>query len=254
MRYGSPYGTCYGDPTKLLAYVRTRLCSGAVEVAFQPRTDEGDTWFGIYVNGRKALHVYADEGLEKVVRVPLPWGSAQASVHVIPLGFCGDAAADFSHLARGVEAGDSKRVTLHMAYVPVALDPDAEEDSGYTASWSLTGLDYGSNIERYPPYLTLGRLSCAIVVAAGTVTVTLSAHGVPVAEGTIAEASLPGSVTLAAKNGSGLTGSVTVAVGAADTTFDVFARWPKQMRVLRDTSSPPSTVVATLSLDRKSVV
>jgi hypothetical protein len=255
VRYGEPYSTWYGDPTKLLAYVRTRLVTGGtLEVAFMPRSGEGDTWFGIYLNGRKVVHVFAADAKEYVTRIPLPWGSNEAAIHVIPLGGCGDPAADFSHVARGVEASDSQRVTIQLAFTPEVIQPDSEEDAGYTNSWSLTGIAYAQNVERLPPLLTRGRLECVLDENGTNVTVTLNCHGKSVATGTLALASLPGVVTLAEANSSGLSGVVTVAASVADKTFDLYCRWPASMRVLRDTSNPPTTLRATVSFDGRQAI
>jgi hypothetical protein len=255
VRYSEPYSTWYGDPGKVLAYVRTRIVAGGtIEVAFMPRDGTGDNWFGVYLNGRKAEHLRATGGKEAITCVPRPWGSNDFSVHVIPLGGCGDPAADFSNVARGVEAADSQRVTLQMAFSPAVLQPDSEEDAGYTSTWSLSGIAYASNVERVSQLLTRGRLEVVLDEDGTDVSVTLNCNGKPVASGTAALATLPASVTLAAENGSGLTGAVTIAATVQDKTFDLYVRWPTSMRVLRDTSDPPSTVRATIAFDGRQAV
>ena len=51
--------------------VRTWLSVGSLVVTFTPTAQMGDRYFAIYLNGLKRAHVFAEEGQEAIVAIPL---------------------------------------------------------------------------------------------------------------------------------------------------------------------------------------
>ena len=84
-----------------------------------------------------------------------------------------------------------------------------------------------------------------LTVAAGTATITLYANGVEVATGSGA---VGGAVTFTGDN---ISGAVTVAADAVTDEGRVYWHYPKSMRIKRDTTNPPTTVIATMAFDKK---
>lgn len=247
-RWGTTWSSAWGEPGLALEYCLVELSSDKtrLHIRFKPRAGLADEWFVVYLSGRKLAHVLAPSTPETVVECAAPYGSTELAVHVLHVGGCSDTLTDLAHVARGWESIDSRRVTLQFAYTPEVLQPDAENDGGYTSAWALAGLGYGVNVETAPPHITRGRLRLLLTVAAGTATVTLQRHNVTVAAGSALVASLPGTVTLAEANGSGLSGSLTLAAAVADTTGWLYVRWPKAVRIYRDAFNPPTTLRATV--------
>lgn len=256
MNWGMPWSAAWGDPSQALAYCVPTISADGTRliVRFRPRAGLGNSWFLVYAFGRKLAHVLARESAETLVEAPVPYGSTEIAVHVLHAGGCADPLFDVSHVVRGRESIDCRRVTLQWAWAPAVIPPDSENDGGYTSAWSLAGVAYARNVETDPPHVTRGRLRLILSVAAGTATVALQRHGVTVASGSAAVASLPATVALAEQNGSGLSGSLTLAAAVADTTGWLYVRWPAFMRVLRDTGSPPTTTRATVPFDGRSAM
>lgn len=88
-------------------------------------------------------------------------------------------------------------------------------------------------------------LDYTITVSGGTASIVLYAAGVEVASGSGA---VGGAVAF---TGDHISGSVTVAADAATDSGRVYFHYPKYMRIKRDTSNPPTTVVATVAFDKK---
>jgi hypothetical protein len=247
MRFGSPFTAGFGAPDKMVAYCYGELAADHTSARFRftPRTGYGGAHFALCVNARGVAHRFVAEGEEASVRVPLRWGAGVTSFLALRVGGCSDPAWDPSLVARTFEAADALRVSLELPFNPEVLGAVKAEDNGvYCSSWSLTGLDCRRNITPLKPTRTRAFLDLDLAVAGGNVTVTLSKGGVAVASGTGA---VGGSVTLAEQNGSGLSGSVTVAAGVVSTTgARLYVRWPASVQVLRDAADPPTVAVATI--------
>jgi hypothetical protein len=256
MRFGSPLGTFLGSPGCALAYARASLSSDRtrVDVRWMPRSGYGNSWWCVFVLNIRVRFVHAPEGVEQYTAVPIPYGCTQVSVQVLPMGRMGDPARDYSHVARGLEATDSKRVTIEWAFTPEPINPDPESDGGYTSAWSLTGLAYARNVECVAGWPSRGRLRLLLTVASGTATVQLLRSGQVVASGCALVSALPGTIALVAANASGLAGALTLAADVADFDGDLYVRWPASMQILRDTFSPPTTLRATVDFDGEQAV
>jgi hypothetical protein len=246
MRYGTCYGSTYGDPAAALEFVRlwprqdgdtptSRL------VSFKPRTGCGDAWFAICVCGQPATEVFAAEGFETdPVRLTVPVGATSISVEVLRLGY---AQIPLDNLTGPAQEGetDARRVSARWSWSPRVEAP--ANDGGKTSAWNLSGL-FRANTGRIAAR-TRGLLTFDVDVTDGVATVAVYAGDNLVASGA---ATLSGAtvVTLAAEGSSGLSGAVTL---AADTTSfsdgELLIRWPSAMQVLRGTANPPTVVVAT---------
>jgi hypothetical protein len=123
--------------------------------------------------------------------------------------FIGSIASSWYYAKRIDEESASGRITADKHL-------DASE---IVRQLNLEGLVIGDNTD------VSGILWCDISVGAGTLTMTLysassKAPGTEVAQGSIATASLPGYVTLAEQNNSGLTGTAYISIGLSDS--DIF--------------------------------
>jgi hypothetical protein len=225
-----------------------------VNIRWMPRTGYGNSWFCVFVLNLRVRFIYAPEGVEQYTAVPVPYGQTQVSIQILPMGRMANPSRDYSHVARGLESIDSKRATLEWAFSAEVIAPDVDSDGGYTSAWSLAGLAYARNVECVAGKPTRGRLRLLLTVAAGTATVQLLRHGQIVAEGAGMVSALPGTVTLAEMNDSGLSGSLTLAASVANSDGDLFVRWPASMRIYRDTSSPPTTLRDTVLFDGEQAV
>jgi hypothetical protein len=101
-----------------------------------------------------------------------------------------------------------KGVSVVLEWDAVIESLTAYDDDNQLSGWSLTGLQRGKNCSAVQNVPTQGRIDIEITTVGGTHTVTLSNGGVDVAEGSRTG---DGAITLAEKNSSGVSGSVTIA-------------------------------------------
>jgi len=245
MRFGCPHAAGLGSPELAVEYLKLEQIRGTWRARWKPRSGWGAAWFGIYNNAIKQEHILAPEGVEQITPI-LPNVGKDLSVLVLRLGpNAGWPDADYSRVARTFESAEARRATLFWKWEPdeVGSIDDAET---YTSSWALTGIKRSNTLpesgHRLWTYLTF-----SLDVTGGNVTVTVSRDGQTVCSGTGATG---GSITLTAQNSSGISGSVTVAGGAVDvSSAKLFFRWPKEMKILRGISDPPSSVAHTYPYD-----
>jgi hypothetical protein len=104
-------------------------------------------------------------------------------------------------------------------------------------NWVVNGLARAQTSEGERE--TRGIIPAEIYVSGGTATVSI---------GTLASGSgaVGSTVTLTELNSSGVTGSVDVDVSAVTGSGTLSIRWPRSMRILRDTFDPPTTVIQTV--------
>ena len=230
----------------MIDYVNAKLVSAnsQIEIAFRPRADYGDAYFGIYRNARFVRNLYAPEAQETVLHISVSPGETAASILVLRLGGMSDTTYSIERVARTFETANAQRVTVRWNWPIEVLGTPLNAD---LTSWSLTGLRYRQAF--HPPHQdTKGILKVDVTVAGWNATVTVKSGNQKIAEGTGA---VGGSVTLTQKNSSGVSGSVTVAGGVTTTTNDdLYVRWPKEMRIDRNTFSPPTTLVKTVPFNR----
>lgn len=252
MRYGSPHSSGYGSPENHFIYAYADNDSLAksgytsFRYRFRLRPGWGDAWVQLYRNGAFYGTYYAQEGAEKTLVLAVPWGAQSVSVLPLRIGHLSDLSYEDDKVARLYEAVENTRVTLEWTFTPQLIVPPFS-DGGYTSNWLLTGLIQGANNYLVQGHNTWGRLDLDLAVVAGTATITLSSHGVPIASGTAPIASAPFTVNFTPQNNSGVYGGCTVAntvQPVANGIIDI--KWPACMKILRGASTPPSALVDTV--------
>jgi hypothetical protein len=255
MRYGSPYASGHGNPENHYEYViqdtaeLARRGYTSLPVRFKLRSSPVmyPCFHHLYLNGKKQKTIYDADGSEKTATLSVPNGATSISVLALRVGVYGNPLYEINRVARAFESTENKRVTLAWTFEPKIIEPEQAAGS-YTSAWSLSGLQQGVNCAYVNGKPTWGRISFTLAVSGGVVTVTLTVGTRTIATGSATILGAPFSVTLAESDDSGVSGSVTVDNTVADTTGGILdIRWPTSMRVKRDTSDPPSTVVATVN-------
>lgn len=249
MRYGSPYGAGYGSPDNCISYVEAIPQNGntSIAVAFTPRTNWGNAYWGIYRNGRLFRNVWAAEGsITPPVYVPNDPGSTLTSIVLLRIGHLADPTFDISPVAREYDSLTSPRVTLRWNWTPEIIG--SPDDGGVSSSWVLNGLTRAA-MRTVPAHPTWTVLDWSIAVSGPNATVTVyNGNSLPLASGT---GTFPGTITLTQLNSSGISGSVALSAGAVNLTATLNARWFSDMLVRRDVSNPPSPIVATVPFNFK---
>ena len=246
MRFGSPFASGYGDPERHLGkFSAVAVRSGtAIEVDFTPTDDFDDAVFGVYLNNALALEAYIGEDGTSGKRAIAVTG-ADPVVEVLRHGHAMN--YDMSRVARASDATTSSLVTLSWTWpveVLSVIDSDGTEN-GDLSNWSLSGVNY-LDTER-AALDTRGRLEVDMTVTGTTVALTILRNDQEVATGSGTTGT---TITITASNSSGITGSVDVGAAASTSTdATLWLRWPQSMAVLRDTSDPPSTTVATVQFN-----
>ncbi|MCW8133748.1 MAG: hypothetical protein KIS92_25605, partial [Planctomycetota bacterium] len=169
----------------------------------------------------------------------LPPEAEDVSVHVEDLGDWADAAYDPDFGALAFEAATARQWTLAW-HAPVEIHARGAAAAALSG-WVLNGLKRFSNCAPSAGGPTRATLGIEVRDAAGVRSVTLYAGAAEVARGS---RSGDGAVALAEANGSGLSGSVTLAyagdVAPAEAALDL--RWPAsyQLHVVPEADAPPS--------------
>jgi hypothetical protein len=243
MRYGQPWGAGFGDPEHHIAAIRMPVQRGntALDVYFTPAAGLGDAYFQIYYNNVPQRVVYAAEGYEAgPFPIAIPRGSTRASVVIMRMGSMNDSTANFAAIVRTLSLL-SGELTAGWRWPYQIFGPTTERKS---SAWAMTGLRYSQTL----PVATRRSWSFlyyTIALSGGTVTVTVSNETTDLAQGTVAAASLPATVTLSALNDSGLTGSVQLPADyTAIADAPLYVRWPAQMDMLYGASNPPSSLLS----------
>lgn len=252
MRYGSPWSSGWGSPDNHFIYTIPDLAgmaaSGNTYLPFKCKLFSGldNAYVGVYLNAQFIKNVKIGTGQEYSGVVTIPPLSQTASLMPLRIGHLGDPSYTDEKVLRVYEGVVNGRVTVQFTHTPKIFVPPLS-DGGYTSNWSLSGLVQGTNTALVQGHNSWGRMGLTITVSGGNCTVTLSSNGVMTATGTAAIGGAPFVVTLAAQNGSGVSGSVTISNTVANVTGGIVdARWPVSMQILRDTVDPPTTVRATL--------
>jgi len=254
MRFGAPYSAGYGNPENHYAYTipdtteMARRGYTSCPVRFKLRTSPVmyPCFHHVFVNAKKVATVYDSDGAEKNVDVQIPYGTNSFSIFIMRVGQLSDPLANYDRCARVSEETENERITLVLTFVPKVVEPEFSSGT-HTSSWALTGAVLGENTARVAGHPTWGRLGYTIDVDGGVATLTLTSGTRTVASGSATVLGAPFPITFTASDGSGLAGSVTVADTVADVTDGVLdVRWPKEMKIKRGTSDPPTTVIATV--------
>ena len=235
----------------MIAYMRfdtTRLNNAfRLFVVFMARANYGNAYFGVYCNDILVANVFAPEGQEVRLAIPIVPFSTRAGVTILRLGYSGDPGYSIARVARISDTGDTSVVTARWTWKALAIGADL--DGGFTSNWVLNGCTRKNTagVSSEPLY---GELQLDITINAGVATVTLSYQGIVAASGSAAIVGAPFAVTLSAQNGSGISGSLTLSnTVAAVAAGAVYVKWPASMNVLRGTANPPTVAVANILND-----
>ena len=231
MYYGQPYGA-YGDPEKHIKIMEAEATTTGGRVRIQPSAGLGNAYYQVYVNNIFAASIWCAEGvLSEWVNILIP-STGTASIVAFRLG----AQPDFDNsffASLSEEAPQNVTSTWTWAYEVIGT-PTVLTMTGWTIS-GLTRLQTTQGEK-----VTRGSVQANIYVDAGTAIVSV---------GNLASGTGPvdSTITLTALNGSGVTGTVYVAADAVTASGLLNFRWPLSMQILRDDTSPPTTVIATVT-------
>ena len=230
MFYGQFWGA-YGDPDRHTKDFEVVATANGAKVRIEAAEDLGDAYYQVYVNNAYSGSVWCAEGYTSDwlnVNVPTA-GSASIVCFRIGAQPLGDNSLQSRHEE---EAPKQVKAVWSWAYETLGTPDNAK-----LTSWTIAGLRRLQTIQT--DKITRGEVPVAITVTGGTATVEV---------GTLCSGSgaVGGSVTLSAINESGVSGSVTVAADTTTGTATLKARWPKSMRILRDTTNPPTTIIETV--------
>lgn len=231
MKPGMRTSSFPGDAADALLELSVAPTAGgaAAVVRFRPTTGYGDRRYAAYVNGRRATTVFVAEGQTGRAALMSPADAAgRFSLLLEDLGDWEDAAYDPEFVALRFEEETATGLRWEWAATPELLcrgDTQAQ-----FSSWTLSGLKRFSNCAVVPGRPTRGRLEVRLSDAAGVRTVSLYAGRALVARGSRTG---DGSVTLTARNDSGLSGFVNVSYSTEVGAGEVFlaARWPGSHQV-----------------------
>jgi len=230
MWFGS-YFSGFGDPDKLLEVFDVTTTATAIRVRLKAAAGFGDNYFAIYVNSYQQGYVWVTEGvISDWVYLPIP-STGEANVVALLVGSLTN--AQQQNVTREHYEDQSNRVTATWDWTPEAI---GTPDNAWLTGWSVSGVK--RSVVDPGDRNTRGTIDVTLAVSGGTATVTLGA----LASGS---GSVGGSVSLTALNGSGVTGSVTVAAAAVTSSATLVVRWPQTMQIVADGSNPPTTVFGT---------
>lgn len=149
MRFGSPFGAGYGNPALHFEYVKFIEGSNHSKlVAFKLRSGYGNAYVGIAINGKSYKVMFAPEGVEIQVLIPLKPFAGTQSVFCYRLGHYGSPTYNFERVAQVDESRDCKRVRINWEW-PVRTLPDGN---------LATGVSFRSTtrVDRFPSRGTSG--------------------------------------------------------------------------------------------------
>lgn len=237
MRFGSLFGAGFGSPDRHVRNLKITPVEGNTQfaISFMAAPNFGDAWFGVYVNAIYRGWVYAVEGVTANINVTVPPGRG-GNLSVVILRQGDYQTYDMSRIARGYDAETAANITIAIAWPPEIL---GTPENANLSAWALAGLTYNLS-DRIAGAATRGTLTFSITVAGGTATATLSNRGGVLASGSNA---VPGTITLAEQNNSGLSGTVAAGAGTVTWAGLLYFRWPASIEIYRAAANPPTVKI-----------
>jgi len=245
MGYGY-YSMGYGQIQHSTLHFELTTRNRSILVRFSPADGFDGCYFGIYRNAKKMKIVKAED-VDPSEWIPIqadPFSSIN-SIAVICHGYLADQSASIPELVRLLEGDECNKATLIWVWQPEAIGTPLA--GNYTSSWVIDGLpyDYSQRVNGYP---TRGIVYYDLDIGSDEVTVTVYHEETILCSGT---GTLGSTVALSEVGSTGVTGSVVVDVDAIDSVgVPLYIRWPKSMRVLRNTFNPPTTIEATIPFNQ----
>jgi hypothetical protein len=240
LKYGQVYSAGYGDPENACAYYDIDEADSYVNLRFMAAAGLGNAYYSIWRNSRLVTKVYVKEGVE-FGPIEIQKIGSKNSILILREGQLADPGYMNLYVVRDFESATSSKFTLKWTWQHEVIgDP-----TGLLTAWTLTGLT-PEDADPVIDSLTRGRLYYDLVVSGGNVDVTVRSTTTTLATGSGA---FPGTIALAGL----VSGSVDVGASAATASDnEFFVRWPRYMRVYRDTTDPPTSLRGTVYFDRKS--
>ncbi len=235
MFFGQTWGA-FGDPDKHISNLEAVATPSGAKVRIKASTGLGDAYYQVYVNNVFAGAVWCPEGLTSDwINVVVP---TAGSPSIVCFRVGSQPFGDNSEFAR-LEEEAPQQVTANWSWDYEVL---GTPDSLKLTSWTVAGLR--KVLMQPTDRTTRGEVPVSMTVSGSTATINV---------GTLASGSgsLGTTVTLTAINDSGVSGSVAVAADAVTAEATLSARWPEKMRILRDTTSPPTTTIDTVRYDEE---
>lgn len=231
MYYGQPYGA-YGDPDKHIKIIETQTTTGGARVRIEASTGLGDAYYQVYVNNTFAGAIWCPEGSFSEWLNVIITGAGDASIVAFRVG--AQPSFDNSFYA-SLSEEEPQTVTASWAWdYEVLGTPDLDT----LTNWSVSGINRENiTIEAQN---TRGSEIASVNVSGGIATVSIGS----LASGSGAVGT---TVTLSAINNSGVSGTVDVDALATTETGSIIFRWPKYMRILRNQTTPPTTIISTVA-------
>ncbi len=221
---GAPLSVPLGGHEEMIAFLEIRNVTGGVRVRFQPATNYGQN-FQLEIDGVAAgFPVYASE--DEITELRGAY-NAPGTSHVVCVVPMGDVSAnDYDNSYQGIAFQEERSASLHaiLTTTPRIVSTGV---TGQLSAWALTGVKRFANCRPFIRRPSWGVMDVAIVKVTTTITVTLSCRGITLAEGSRTG---NGSITLAAQNGSGINGTVSVTYTADVSTGGmVCVEFPAQL-------------------------
>lgn len=235
VNWGFPTTTPWGRADDVITLDGVYPIGGSVRVVFTPRTGYSG-YYKIYMDGVAGPVTYATAGTETEVIAAFADPDFAPTNHIIsicPQGTWPNDLFDLSSQSFGFMSGRTDRI---WARITTAKEYFVYSTSGIDtqlSAWALTGVERFRNCMPVSNRPTWAALSLTIGDTAGTRTVTLSIGTVTVATGS---RSGDGSITLAEANGSGISGTVTIAY-TGDLSGTLIIRYPNQLKIHYKTSA-----------------
>jgi len=234
---GFPTTTPPGGHEEFLRSLTLTVLNGQLRARFQPVSGYSQYWQPMFDGVVSTAPVYgADDVVTEVVGYLNPMQTKHVC-SICPMGDWSAAGYDVSAQQLYFEALRAERIRVT---VTPSLQYFANHGSTQFSSWSLTGLQRFTNCAPYARRPTYGALDIRLVTSGGVRTLTLMAAGTPVMSGTRTVAAGDGSITVAALNSSGASGSVVLTYSADIALADgkqVLVRWPASYPVHYRTST-----------------
>jgi hypothetical protein len=205
-------------------------------IDFMAAPGMGNAWFGVYLNADYCGWVYAVEGVTASINVTIP-PARGANLSVVVLRQGSMQAYDQSRAARGYDGESAAQATLTVAWPAEIL---GTPENANLSAWTLAGLTYA--LADRGETKTRGAFTINLTVTGGTATLALANGGGTLASGSVA---VPGTITLAEQNNSGLSGTVAIGAGAATWGGLLYLRWPASLEIYRAAANPPTVLIDT---------
>lgn len=237
MKPGMPFKSPWGRPGDVMYIPELTTVQGALAVRVRPRIGYSG-YFGVMIDGVLTGVKYCADDADQVFIGPHDAEGVEHHVSVIPFGRAPGAIGYYTGQHTAFEDSHARRLRITTTVAPQVFVIDRESRCN---SWAISGFNrLAQNVDRTADNPRLGTIDVSIVYTGTVTTVTLTAGGRTIAQGTHTWSfgELNPLITLLEQNGSGVAGSVNcvAAVGAYSSTARIYVRWPAKINEHYSTS------------------